>query len=172
VLTLKNTSEHFRKKETTVNTTKLFFAGRPLAIALVAATMIASPLSAQQDKQSQTGKTSAKDSNIKNDSDSNSATPPEPVTTNRRAARAHGGSTAGTCEIRIHNFTYLKVKIFVNGEYLALAAPYGNVTITGDAGTQLEIYERADFIGGKEYKFWPTSTYSCNVGQSVDENIN
>ena len=155
-----------------MNAGKLFFAGRPLAVALVAAAMFASPLSAQQDKQSQTGKTSTTDSNIKNDSDSNSATPPEPATTSRRAARAHGGSTDGTCEIRIHNFTYLKVKVFINGEYLALAAPYGNVTITGDAGTRLEIYERADFIGGKEYKFWPTSTYSCDAGQSVDENIN
>jgi hypothetical protein len=89
---------------------KLFFVGRSLVVALVAAAMIASPLSAQQDKQSQTGKTSAKDSNIKNNSDSNSATVPEPATTTRRAARAHGGSTEGTCEIRIHNFTYLKSK--------------------------------------------------------------
>jgi Ni/Co efflux regulator RcnB len=145
---------------------------RPLAAALLAMALVAAPLAAQQDKQAQAGKSGAKDSKIKNDSDQNSATPPEPATTSRRAARAHGGSIEGTCEIRIHNYTYLKVKIFVNGEYLALVSPYGNATITGDAGTKLEVYERADFIGGKEYKFWPTSNYDCSAGQQVDENLN
>lgn len=150
---------------------KLFHAGRPIVVAFIAVAMIASPIAAQ-DKQAQTGKTSAKDSNIKSETDRNSATAPEAATTSRRAARAHGGSASGTCEIRIHNFTYLKIKIFVNGEYLALVAPYGNVTITGDAGTRLQIYERADFIGSTDYKFWPTSNYSCDAGQQVDENLN
>src|ERR1700761_5681555 len=133
---------------------KFGFLMRPLMAAAIIATVVAGPVGAQQDKQSQMGKAGSKDTNIKSESDQNSATPPVNANTSPRAMRAHGKSTPGTCEIRIHNFTYLKVKIFVNGEYLALAAPYGNVTITGDAGTQLEIYERADFVGGKEYKFW------------------
>lgn len=145
---------------------------RPLFVAVLASVLVIAPLSAQQDKQSQMGKSSTKDANIKNDSDQNSPTPPAAANSNPRAMRAHGKATAGTCEIRIHNFTYLKVKIFVNGEYLALAAPYGNVTITGDSGTSLEIYERADFVGGKEFRFWPTSTYPCNPGQQVEENLN
>ncbi len=145
---------------------------RPFATAVLASAMLIAPLNAQQDKQSQMGKSSAKDNNIKSESDQNSPTPPDAANTNPRAMRAHGKSTAGTCEIRIHNFTYLKVKIFVNGEYLALAAPYGNVTITGDAGTALEIYERADFVGGKEFKFWPASNYACTASQQVEENLN
>jgi hypothetical protein len=145
---------------------------KPALVAVVAMALITSPLAAQQDKQGQMGKSATKDSNIKSESDKNSPIQPEGTSNSKRAMRAHSGSTEGTCEIRIHNFTYLKIKIFVNGEYLALAAPYGNVTITGDAGNKLEIYERADFVGGKEYKFWPTSTYSCDPGQQVDENLN
>jgi hypothetical protein len=151
---------------------KLFFVIRPLLVAVIAAALIAAPIGAQQDKQSKTGNASTKDPNIKSESDQNSPAAPEGAANSRRAMRAHGKSTEGTCEIRIHNLTYLKVKIFVNGEYLALAAPYGNVTITGDAGGQLEIYERADFVGGKEFKFWPTSTYACDAGQQVEENLN
>jgi hypothetical protein len=154
-----------------MNLNKLLHAFRFSLAAFLTVAMIAAPLAAQ-DKQAQTGNTSAKDANIKSDSDRNSATPPNAASTSRRAARAHGGSAEGTCEIRIHNFTYLKIKIFVNGEYLALAAPYGNVTITGDAGTRLQIYERADFTGSNDYKFWPTSNYSCDAGQQVDENLN
>ena len=143
------------------------FLVRPLIATVIAATVIAGPIGAQQgtqDKQSQMGKPGTKDPNIKSESDQNSATPPANASSSPRAMRAHGKSTMGTCEIRIHNYTYLKIKIFVNGEYLALVAPYGNVTITGDAGTRLEIYERADFVGGKEWKFWPTSTYACDAG--------
>ena len=151
---------------------KVSFALRPFVVAVLAVAVLVAPVGAQQDKQSQTGKSSGKDSNIKNDSDQNSATPPDAASMNRKAARAHGKSTEGTCEVRIHNFTYLKIKIFMNGEYLALAAPYGNVTITGDAGYQLEIYERADFVGGKEFKFWPTSTYACTAGLQAEENLN
>jgi hypothetical protein len=155
-----------------MNTYKLFLVVRPAVLAFLVLALLAGPINAQGDKQSPTGKTSAKDSNIKSESDRNNPTAPADANTNRKAMRAHGKSTEGTCEIRIHNFTYLKVKIFVNGEYLALAAPYGNVTITGDAGTRLEIYERADFVGGKEFKFWPTSNYSCDAGQQVEENLN
>jgi hypothetical protein len=149
----------------------LFYVGRPLIVAFVALAMIESPIAAQQDKQAQTGKTSAKDTNIKNESDRNSATPPDEATATRKAARAHGKSTEGICEIRIHNFTYLKVKIFVDGQYLALVAPYGQVTITGDAGTKLQIYERADFINSTEYKFWPAANYNCEAGQQFDEGL-
>jgi hypothetical protein len=155
-----------------MNVSASFQIIRPLFIAVIAATLIIAPLSAQQDKQSKTGNTSTKDSNIKSESDQNSTSAPAGSATSPRAMRAHGKSTQGSCEVRIHNLTYLKIKVFVNGEYLALVAPYGNVTITGDAGTQLEIYERADFVGGKEYKFWPTSTYACDAGQQVDENLN
>ena len=155
-----------------MNPSKLFQFVRPACIALLAAALVVAPIQAQQDKQSQTGSTAKKDANIKSDSDRNSPAAPANANTSPRAMRAHGKSTQGTCEIRIHNLTYLKIKVFVNGDYLALIAPYGNVTITGDAGTQLEIYERADFIGGKEYKFWNTSTYACDAGQQVDENLN
>jgi Ni/Co efflux regulator RcnB len=147
-----------------------FAVARPALVAVVAVAMIATPLAAQQDKQSQMSKP-GKDSHIKSDSDQNSPTAPESATNTARATRAKGGSTEGTCEVRIHNFTNLKVKIFINGDYTALAAPYGNLTITGDAGTKLEVYERADFAGGKEYKFWSTSTYDCSSGQQVDENL-
>jgi hypothetical protein len=147
-----------------------FSVTRPALAAVISVALAACPLSAQQDKQSQTGK-AGKDSHIKSDSDQNSPAASEGASNSKRAMRAKGGSTEGTCEIRIHNFTNLKVKIFVNGDYTALAAPYGNLTITGDAGNKLEIYERADFVGGKQYKYWNTSTYDCTSGEQVDENL-
>ena len=78
-----------------MNVTRLFHAVRPFAVAFIAVAMIASPIAAQ-DKQAQTGKTSAKDSNIKSESDRNSATAPDAAITSRKAARAHGGSADGT----------------------------------------------------------------------------
>ena len=149
----------------------LFFVAKPALLAVLAVSLIASPLAAQQDKQSQNG-TAGKDSHVKSDSDQNSPNAPDSAANNMRAMRAKKGNAEGTCEIRIHNFTNLKVKIFVNGEYLALAAPYGNVTITGEAGNKLEIYERADFVGGKEWKFWNASTYNCTSGFIAEENLN
>jgi hypothetical protein len=154
-----------------MNPSKLFFVVKPAVLAVLSIALMASPLAAQQDKQSQNGK-SGKDSHIKSDSDQNSPNAPDAASNGMRAMRAKKGNTDGTCEVRIHNFTNLKVKIFVNGEYLALAAPYGNVTITGDAGSKLEIYERADFVGGKEWKFWNASTYDCTSGLTVEENLN
>jgi hypothetical protein len=150
---------------------KLSYAVRPALIAFLVLAMTTSPLAAQQDKQGKMGKNSMKDTNIKNDSDGNSPAV-EGTANSQRAMRAKGGSTDGVCIVTIHNFTNLKVKIFVNGDYLALAAPYGNVTITADAGTPLVIYERADFIGGKEFRFWDKSTYPCESGIHIEENLN
>jgi hypothetical protein len=150
---------------------KFFYVFRNALLAAIVLSLVSSPLAAQQDKQAQNGKASGKDPHIKSDSDENSPNAPENSPNSPRAMRARGGNTEGTCEIRIHNFTNLKVKIFINGDYSALAAPYGNVTITGDAGTKLEIYERADFVGGKEYKFWNASTNTCAPNFHADENL-
>ncbi|HEX8736648.1 MAG TPA: hypothetical protein VF721_15055 [Pyrinomonadaceae bacterium] len=104
------------------------------------------------------------DPNIKDDSTSNNANA-EFVGPKEKTGATNTRGAAGVCKVVLDNQTNLKIKIFVDGSFRGVMAPYGDsVTYTGSGLTR--VYARAEFDDGT-FIYWGPKDYNCYDGQFI-----
>jgi hypothetical protein len=105
------------------------------------------------------------DPNIKDDSMVNSASA-EFVGPKEKVGSNNTRGAAGVCKVVLDNRTKLRIKIYVDGSFRGVMAPYGDsVTYTGAGPTR--VYARAEFDDGTAL-YWGPSDYTCYDGQYIN----
>lgn len=88
------------------------------------------------------------------------------ATNNKKSAAVTKDKNSGPvygpdyCDVVVDNYTNLYIKIWVDGEYKGLVAPYGKVTVAAIPG-RTKLYCRADFDDGS-YKWWGPEYFQCD----------
>ena len=80
------------------------------------------------------------------------------------APESKGGekSRGGICGVKVSNWTPWKVQLFVDGDYIALVGPYGDVDVVTGSGIT-RVYARADFTDGS-VNYWGPRSFNCASG--------
>ncbi len=111
------------------------------------------------------GERGGTDANIKDDSMINTAGA-EFAGPKEKAGSGGTRGGAGVCKVMLDNRTQLKIKIYVDGSFRGVIAPFGDsVTYTGAGATT--VYARAEFDDGSAV-YWGPSNYTCYDGQYIN----
>jgi len=99
------------------------------------------------------------DENIKSHSDKNDPKASIPAPANKGGEKSRGG----ICGVKVSNWTPWKVQLFVDGDYIALVGPYGDVDVVTGSGVT-RVYARADFTDGS-VNYWGPRSFNCAAGE-------
>ena len=98
------------------------------------------------------------DENIKSKNEKNDPKAAIAAPANKGGEKTRGG----LCGIRVSNWTPWKVQLFVDGDYIALVSPYGDVDVVTGSGVT-RVYAKADFTDGS-VSSWGPRNLPCPAG--------